>query len=1062
MDHWGDPWADNNAEHQKSPIKDAVTSPLPPALALAPAPVLLNPFLDDAGWGNQDESFGDWTAPPANDAAVASVAARVPSPSPSPRGDDEAIEDAPRWDVEQRNEDHTPDSGLAWTEHNGDTPDGDNVTSDTSETSTTIQPGAAPDHDAKPPSRQLQPDDDSSARPSTSQSETSRTEAPAESPRTSFEEEGGVGKHIAGEAQVEEEPATVGEKEEAEPNVSSSESDSTEDEFGTSTADTLLTDAPPDQNEAIHEESEKAKQGAEECPASPTVPETESTPTSTAAAVPSSSDTYHLDTALLDELFPPSKDAKEPDDAPEDPVYSTSGRKAWYRLTRKQTMREFNSGNGGDNYVRVTWTGSQVRSEINKTVARWAREDRLSGTGPGARASFYWDTPAPVEPKMPRGHQRTKTSIPAHIPTQRAAAPMRQSLPPVATNTPAAFNWSSPTSTVDPWKQDSPGFIAPPAIPSPNVDNAQTQELRPVSVDLTRGIAGPQGQTSTVSAETSAAAKTIPPPVPTTILTDSWGDLRAFDTNSSAQQQSANVPDDDDDDWGEMISSPTVSTPISAFPASLPATRDNTLSTLASTPETPPDRDHSADAMHAASIVRLRSTISPTSAIFGPKSFVPLHVEQGPIGPGLLKPVKRTAASIPEKPKNEGPLKLAPQPARSDEVKQDAPKARPVDDVFAGEVKALGPAFDEEDDFSAFESSTLDPASARSLTPPPPAATPQPEPMTDAWVDADFSFFESAPSTTATASTAPLKSKPDPSDPFSVFATPPRPTSSAASSAKTFTRSSPPRNLTPPAMQPLTGATNAAQRRKNEEEAVIKDIIAGLPDLRHISFPEESQERMESCLRLDPGFSASGLVLNENGSLLNRDMVALSQFSLVFYRKAGFYFDDDFLEHARTSHQEFLLTMIWVRQDSIRRMFKPGFEGSYRERTTEVEDAETVPGVMFEDPGMSDDTSTAAVLTPSITRSTSPAITERSLEPGQDETRRDCSTMSTELPTLEFMAIIETSTDKAMFRMGGSDIHDTARARAYTGLNMCEHMIRKGYGGKVKLQDIIDMALRTA
>jgi hypothetical protein len=59
MDNWGDPWADN----AKSPTKDAVTSPLPPTFA--PAPALLNGFLDDAGWGNEDESFGDWLTAPA-------------------------------------------------------------------------------------------------------------------------------------------------------------------------------------------------------------------------------------------------------------------------------------------------------------------------------------------------------------------------------------------------------------------------------------------------------------------------------------------------------------------------------------------------------------------------------------------------------------------------------------------------------------------------------------------------------------------------------------------------------------------------------------------------------------------------------------------------------------------------------------------------------------------------------------------------------------------------------------------------------------------------------------
>lgn len=823
MDHWGDPWADNNADDQKSPTKNEVTAPQPPALA--PAPVLLNGFLDDAGWGNEDESFGDWTTSSEQDTTVA-IPTETRIAEPSPLKNEHAIEDGPRWDIEEKHEDNLSLEGDTWAAQTEDTSDADNVASDTSDTSTTIQLDRASDQAPVAPSNRLQPEDDSSARPSTSPSEASRHEAPPESPRTSFEEEAVDKKQTAEATEPEKEvQSQITNDEDSEAEVESSSNDSADEEFGTSTEDTLLTEAPSGPSKITQDAAGDTKEVLSERSTSrPGSPAASSS--AAAAAASHNAGAYELDKTLLDELFPPDGAAKEPEEAPDDPVYSTSGRKAWYRLTRKQTMREFNSGNGDDNYIRVTWAGSEVRSEVNKTVARWAREDRLSGTGPGARASFYWDTPAPPEPINPRGHLRTKTSVPT--PRVIEAAPARQSLPPVSADTPIAFNWSSTTTTTDPWKQDSPSLrsISPPVVPKPTVVvNAQTQELRAVSIDLARDVGVAQGQTST---ETPAVAKkALPPPAPTTTLASPWEELSTPHTNTLNQEQRTDVPTDDDDDWGEMISSPTVSTPPSAFPSSIPATLDSTVSTSAPLPPTPPTQDRSADAMH---IVRLRSTISPTSAIFGPKSFVPFNAEQGPIGPGRLKSAKRSTTVTPDKIKIEVSSKPVRETIQQDQVQVDTSPVhdtRDANEVVSSEVKIAESNDTQDDDFSAFASSTLEPEPVRPSTPPPFSAMPN-ESTVDAWADADFSFFESAP-----ASRAPAQTTRDPSDPFSAFETPPRP-SSVASSAKTFTRSSPPRNVTPPSIQPLTGATNSAQRRKNEEEQVIQNIVAGLPDLSYM------------------------------------------------------------------------------------------------------------------------------------------------------------------------------------------------------------------------------------
>ncbi|CAO2647124.1 Nn.00g080460.m01.CDS01 [Neocucurbitaria sp. VM-36] len=821
MDHWGDPWADNNAD-DKSPTKNEVASPLPPTQAHAP--VLLNGFLDDAGWGNEDDGFGEWATSSTRNATDATETPLADSSIVESHG---TTSDDAHWDTEELRGPSIATGGDNSSGVASDDPeDIDNVPSETSDSSTTIQPPDAPDS--------LQPDDSSSTRLSTSPSETSHFGAPVESPRTSVEEDHGaenlpVVDHSVEDDKILEVEGRYEEIRTLSPNL---DGETAEDEFGDFSDTTRKEDIPgqleatPSLGSDAFEELDGATIESEESPE-------ESSRTTATTAV--SSNTFPIDLSLLDTLFPSIGATKDLDEAPDDPIYSTTGRKAWYRLTRKQTLREFNSGTADDNHVRVTWANSHVRSEVNKIVGRWAREDRLSGTGPGARASFYWDTPAPVAAKTSISHSRTQSSMP----TPRAAAPVRQSLPPLSTNTPAAFNWSSPSEVTNHWAQDNLGF-QPMSSPIAQTHTAFNKPLHSRGhsrlVDPT-----PQGlpeatkqQTSKPLTETPTVANLVsPPPISSAPITspDPWANPSSLDNSTAVEEKQVIAPVDDDDDWGEMVSSPTVSTPTATETASQMTTQSNILSTPPSTRSSvkaAQAQEISPDTMHASSIVRLQGMISPTSAIFGAKSFVPKGIEQGPIGPGILKPVRRVDTSMSEINKSEvqsfpgtkGIAKVAEEEAslvdRSSEAhatKDNTPES------------ATGRH--DDDDFAAFTSSTA-PEAARPFTPSPSPAPPV-QASTDSWADADFSFFESA---LPTAAPAPSQAKHDASDPFSVFETPQRSTS-AASSAKTFTRS-PPRNLTPPPLQPLTGATNSAQQRKAEEEDMIRSILNGLPDLSYM------------------------------------------------------------------------------------------------------------------------------------------------------------------------------------------------------------------------------------
>jgi hypothetical protein len=836
MDNWGDPWADN-ADNAKSPTKPAVTSPLPPSFA--PAPTFLGGFVDDAGWGNEDEGLEDWSTATAKDegepAPIPLSATESLTREPPPRFSDDT-----QWDS-GRELDHAAQDGGDWGAVKLDAPqDEERVLSEASDSSTTV-PASEVMEDVPPEaSARPHPEDGSSTRASTSPSEASHNEVLVESPRTSYEEERGIAK----EAAVEEEQAAIEDPSVHHRSAGGSESESSGHDTDAD-HETAQARTPAKEREEFTESAPK--------PSSPTSEGVLDSPIATHAPLSPDPGAFKVDASLLDELFPPPKDSMEAEDAPGDPIYSTSARKAWYRLTRKQTMREYNHGNDDDNYIRVTWGISNIRSEVNKVVERWAREDRISGTGPGARASFYWDTPASLDLQATHNRQRPSVS------TAHTNLPNKESVPGLSTNLPAAFNWSSASVSADPWHEASPGLrsTSSPITPMhPNLTQVKKQEARAVSLDLTsqEPDVAKQVQISTSTRETPVVAPLIPPPTTniTVPVSDPWANIKTLDVASAPKDAIFTTPVDDDDEWGEMVSTPIVSTPTLTDLTSQFDTRNDILSTTATTPQSIRSlaiRDHSPDTMHATPIVRLKSTISPTSAYFKPNIFVPLTVEQGPIGPGLLKPAKRSVSN-PKKPEEKEATKPE-QVLKSVTLSKDVPKPDAPDDFSAWQTSvpttaAKGEQEKRPDDFSAWQTPLSNVAAkgdpwkemlsnfaspvmketVRPSTPPAPIAAPA-ETNIDAWADADFSFFESS-----LPSAPPSQPKSDPADPFSAFESRGRSTS-AASSAKTFTRS-PPRKVTPPPVQPLTSATSSAQRRKTIEDGVIHDILRGLPDLGYM------------------------------------------------------------------------------------------------------------------------------------------------------------------------------------------------------------------------------------
>ncbi|KAF2448512.1 hypothetical protein P171DRAFT_428572 [Karstenula rhodostoma CBS 690.94] len=887
MDHWGDPWADDADTDAHTHTTSAIATPAkvaeprPPARAtlspgLRPASIVLNGFEDEAGWGGNawattpsprkdtdaETEFGREVAQKigwdvqhevvGGRGVEEGLSAWVTAPAQeevSVDGGANGVEHASSWDTHTGHDDRTRhdnsenEAGNEWSrieEVVEESKSVENGISEPSDSVTTIHADDAPAQTDETITAELPREDDASTRSSESHSDGSHNEAVTESPRTSVEEE---------RAAVKSAEATHGNLEGSEEiDLATEQHESpeqdVEDDFGDfedevareATEAQLDAEATSGQPKSLPNETEQDMgSDIDEAPA-------ENIPTGPVG-------NFVLDSKLLAELFPSVKNSPQMEEAPDSPVSSTSTRKVWYRITRKQTMREYNSGAVDDNYIRVTWKTSHIKSEAVKTVARWANEDRIAGRGPGARASFFWDSPhSPTDKRASFASPHSRKTSAASV--SKPVRPVSQALPPISTDGSAAFDWSSPSSATH-TVPDTSGLrstSSPIVAKHSAITKLQRQSRRAVSVDLSSSprATSSHRRTSTATelhhgppavysskftpieahprvsfdpwSSKTTSSPVAPVSAPPTEKFDPWASLGALDTGSYPKAPSA-APDDDDEDWGEMVESPAVSTvqaPISRVPTPIaefsePPTRDDNVlitSTIPVSARSSPLPLPTAP-VHASPIVRLRGIVSPTSAIFGPKALVPTDSEER-IGPHLLKKRDRSREATPEK-----------------------ARAMSVQLPSMDETLSRAPVGEDPRESSTNTESVVIPDST---SPPPPATSPPlhksndstnpapyPPPLSDEpnWADdADFSIFESAlPPSSSTAPAPPQQSDTD--DPWSIFNSPP--------SAEPFVRPA----ATSPVKQPPTSATSSAQQRKTEDD-FVRGIVEGLPDLGYM------------------------------------------------------------------------------------------------------------------------------------------------------------------------------------------------------------------------------------
>ncbi|GJN75484.1 hypothetical protein PLICBS_009586 [Purpureocillium lilacinum] len=261
---------------------------------------------------------------------------------------------------------------------------------------------------------------------------------------------------------------------------------------------------------------------------------------------------FPIDLSQLDRLFPSTPSTSiDPEPVSDviigDTFSSVSERKAWYRVSRFGSLRKYNGGGDDDDgYVRVSWPGSHVRDETLRIVRRWMEEDSIGGRvvlgrrlGAGGANMFNWDSEAPpveigelLRAKKQKGG--VARAAHGHGHGRQASEVVKGS---IMSPTEPAFAWSSSLPS-------SPLAARPP---------------EPIHIEEQKSDSGPPPEPKQ-SLERPASLQLPRPP-------DSIPKIRQ--PPSPLTQTHPVVPDtaaeeeEEDDEWGEMVSSPTTTQPVS-------------------------------------------------------------------------------------------------------------------------------------------------------------------------------------------------------------------------------------------------------------------------------------------------------------------------------------------------------------------------------------------------------------------------------------------------------------------------------------------------------------------
>ena len=133
-----------------------------------------------------------------------------------------------------------------------------------------------------------------------------------------------------------------------------------------------------------------------------------------------------------------------------------------------------------------------------------------------------------------------------------------------------------------------------------------------------------------------------------------------------------------------------------------------------------------------------------------------------------------------------------------------------------------------------------------------------------------------------------------------------------------------------------------------KQQSRIYDIITRLVEnatewLERSAFSAifaEHSKNLKKYLKPQRGFSASGLALREDGTVLRRDLIILEQRTMMLIYKKNFeqlkfYGPED---QDMQNFENFLMVLAWAREQPLGRFFSKAFRGSYLEHVPQVQD----------------------------------------------------------------------------------------------------------------------------
>lgn len=291
---------------------------------------------------------------------------------------------------------------------------------------------------------------------------------------------------------------------------------------------------------------------------------------------------FAADISAVEKLYPDLEEETPemifiPDVVPHDSFSTVEERKTWYRISRYGTMQKYNTGDD-ENYVRVSWAQSQVRTETLKIVARWMEEDRMSGRvvlGGGSKGGsiFGWNdpnaTPVPLAAAFAAkpGKKKFPTQAPAEvqpeIPREWPKGLVRSRSSSKTRSPPKPRRRTSSKS-----KRNSEEVKTAPQPVASFGWNTNEQESRPqVTIPLGPKVEIPPSKKPSPPGQISAAKAAALSPIFSPMFPPSQTPSASFNGLDMLIKPTLNpepvpapavpVTSSEDDDWGEMISSPT-------------------------------------------------------------------------------------------------------------------------------------------------------------------------------------------------------------------------------------------------------------------------------------------------------------------------------------------------------------------------------------------------------------------------------------------------------------------------------------------------------------------------